>query len=160
MVDLEEGQDFVDLFVHTPGAMRLVASSVGDGFLVAEDDLVANTRKGKQVLNVAGGAEAKLIVPAAGDTVAVIGENRKLIIFPLAELPQMARGKGVRLQKYKDGGISDASVFRAADGLSWVDSSGRTFVKPMAELKEWQGERAQAGRQPPPGFPRSNRFRG
>jgi len=160
MVDLDEGQDFVDLFVHAPGMTRLVASSVGDGFLVAEDDLVANTRKGKQVLNVSGGAEAKLIVPAAGDTVAVIGENRKLLIFPLAELPQMARGKGVRLQKYKDGGISDASVFAAGEGLSWVDSSGRTFVKPLSELKEWQGERAQAGRTPPQGFPRSNRFRG
>ncbi len=160
MVDVEEGQDFVDMFVHTPGAVRLVASSVGDGFLVAEDDLVANTRKGKQVLNVSGTAEAKLIVPAVGDTIAVIGENRKLLLFPRAELPQMARGKGVRLQRYKDGGISDASVFEAAAGLSWTDTSGRTFVKAMAELTEWVGERAQTGRQPPPGFPRSNRFRG
>ncbi len=160
MVDIEEGQDFVDFFVYTPGARRLIASSAGDGFIVSEDELLANTRKGKQVLNVSGGNEAKLIVPADGDTVAAIGENRKLIIFPASELPEMARGKGVRLQKYKDGGISDARVFRAADGLSWTDSSNRTFVKSMAELKEWVGERAQAGRQPPQGFPRNNKFGG
>ena len=160
MVDLEEGQDFVELFVFKPGAKRLVASSVGNGFIVAEDELVANTRKGKQVLNVSGTEEAKLIVPAAGDTVAIIGDNRKLVIFPAAELPEMARGKGVRLQKYKDGGISDARLFNAADGLTWTDSSGRTFTKSMAELQDWVGERAQAGRQPPTGFPRNNKFTG
>ncbi len=160
MVDLEEGQDFVDLWVYVPGTKRLIASTVGDGFVVSEDELLANTRKGKQVLNVSGGAEAKLIVPADGDTVAVVGENRKMVIFPASELPEMARGKGVRLQKYKDGGISDASLFTARDGLSWTDSSGRTFVKPMSELKEWVGERAQAGRQVPQGFPRNNKFRG
>ena len=158
MVDVEEGQDFVDLFVFRPGEKRLIASNVGNGFVVADDELIANTRKGKQVLNVAGGEEAKLIVPAVGDTVAVIGENRKLLIFRRDELPEMARGKGVRLQKYKDGGISDARVFAAKEGLSWVDSSGRTFTKSMAELRDWVGERAQAGRQPPTGFPRSNKF--
>jgi topoisomerase-4 subunit A len=160
MVDVEEGQDFVDLFVFRPGEKRLVASNVGNGFVVAEDELVANTRKGKQVLNVSGGEEAKLIVPAVGDSVAVIGENRKMLIFRRDELPEMARGKGVRLQKYKDGGISDARVFAARDGLSWVDSSGRTFTKTMAELRDWVGERAQAGRQPPTGFPRNNKFGG
>ncbi len=160
MVDLEEGQDFVDLFVHTPGKKRLIASSVGDGFVVSEDELLANTRKGKQVLNVSGGAEAKLIVAADGDTVAVVGENRKMVIFPASELPEMARGKGVRLQKYKDGGISDARMCRAGEGLSWTDTSGRTFVKPMSELKDWVGERAQAGRQVPQGFPRNNKFQG
>jgi topoisomerase-4 subunit A len=160
MVDLEEGQDFVDLFVYRPGEKRLIASSVGNGFIVPEDELIANTRKGKQVLNVSGTEEAKLIVPAAGDTVAVIGENRKMLIFPASELPEMSRGKGVRLQKYKDGGISDAKMFRAADGLTWVDSSGRTFTKSMAELRDWVGERAQAGRQPPTGFPRNNKFGG
>ena len=158
MVDVEEGQDFVDLFVYRPGAKRLIASNGGNGFVVAEDELIANTRKGKQVLNVSGTDEAKLIVPADGDTVAVIGENRKMLIFPLSELPEMARGKGVRLQKYKDGGISDARIFAAADGLTWIDSSGRTFIKSMAELQDWVGERAQAGRQPPKGFPRNNKF--
>ncbi|MDO8359119.1 MAG: DNA topoisomerase IV subunit A [Devosia sp.] len=160
MVDLDEGQDFVDLFVHRPGAKRLVASSSGNGFVVPEDELIANTRKGKQVLNLAGAEEAKLIVPAEGDSVAVIGENRKMIIFPAAELPEMARGKGVRLQKFKDGGISDARIFAAKDGLTWTDSSGRTFTKSMAELRDWVGERAQAGRQPPQGFPRNNKFMG
>jgi topoisomerase-4 subunit A len=160
MVDVEEGQDFVDLFVFKPGAKRLVASSAGNGFIVAEDELVANTRKGKQVLNVSGAEEAKLIVPAIGDTVAVIGENRKLILFPASELPEMARGKGVRLQKYKDGGISDAQLFNAADGMTWTDSSGRSFTKSMVELRDWVGERAQAGRQPPQGFPRNNKFAG
>ncbi|RYE11297.1 MAG: DNA topoisomerase IV subunit A [Hyphomicrobiales bacterium] len=160
MVDLEEGQDFVDLFVYQPGRKRLVASSVGDGFIVGEDELIANTRKGKQVLNVSGTTEAKLIVVADGDTVAVIGDNRKMVIFPASELPEMSRGKGVRLQKYKDGGLSDARIFHARDGLSWSDSSNRTFVKSMAELKEWVGDRAQAGRQPPQGFPRNNKFTG
>jgi topoisomerase-4 subunit A len=160
MVDLEEGQDFVELFVHTPGQKRLIASSVGDGFVVSEDELLANTRKGKQVLNVSGDAEAKLIVRADGDTIAVVGENRKMVIFPAAELPEMSRGKGVRLQKYKDGGISDARIYRASEGLSWTDTSGRTFVKPMSELRDWVGERAQAGRQVPQGFPRNNKFQG
>jgi len=160
MVDIEEGQDIVDLFVYRPGARRILASSVGNGFVVAEDELIANTRKGKQVLNVSGTEEAKLIVPVAGDTVAVIGENRKLLVFPLTQLPEMTRGKGVRLQRYKDGGISDLKTFNTAEGLTWTDSSGRTYTKPMAELVEWVADRAGAGRQPPNGFPRNNRFVG
>jgi len=160
MVDIEEGRDIVDLFVYKAGAKRIVASAVGNGFLVAEDDLVANTRKGKQVLNVGGTDEAKLIVPAEGDRVAAVGQNRKLLVFPLTQVPAMARGKGVRLQRYKDGGISDLKVFHAADGLTWTDSSGRTWTKPMEELTEWLGDRAAAGRQPPNGFPRNNRFVG
>ncbi|HEV7274954.1 MAG TPA: DNA topoisomerase IV subunit A [Devosiaceae bacterium] len=160
MVDMEEGADIVDLFVHRPGSRRVVVSAAGNGFLVAEDDLVANTRKGKQVLNLPGTDEAKLLVPAAGDTVAIIGQNRKLLVFPLEQLPVMARGKGVRLQRYKDGGVSDLKVFTAAEGLTWTDSSGRTFSKQMGELQDWLGDRAQAGRQPPNGFPRNNRFSG
>ncbi|WP_404404443.1 DNA topoisomerase IV subunit A [Pelagibacterium halotolerans] len=160
MVDIDEGHGIVDLFVHKPGAKRLIASDIGNGFIVAEDDLVANTRKGKQVLNVSGPQEAKLCIPAQGDTVAVIGQNRKLLVFPLEQLPAMARGKGVRLQKYKDGGISDAKVFAASDGLTWTDSSGRVFTKSMDDLRDWLGDRAQAGRQPPTGFPRNNRFAG
>jgi len=160
MVDIEEGHDIVDLFVFKPGSKRLLASDIGNGFVVAEDDLVANTRKGKQALNVSGATEAKLCVPVTGDTVAVVGQNRKLLIFPLDQLPEMGRGKGVRLQKYKDGGISDAKTFTGADGLSWTDSSGRTFVKPLDEVADWVGERAQAGRQAPTGFPRNNRFSG
>jgi topoisomerase-4 subunit A len=160
MVDIEEGQDIVDLFVYRPGQRRVIASKVGNGFIVAEDELIANTRKGKQVLNVSGSEEARIIAPVTGDTVAVIGENRKLLVFPLTQMPEMSRGKGVRLQKYKDGGVSDLKIFDSGTGLTWTDSSGRTFTKSMGELAEWLGDRAQAGRQPPNGFPRNNRFTG
>lgn len=160
MVDIEEGHDIVGLFVYKAGAKRLIASDIGNGFLVAEDELIANTRKGKQVLNVSGTQEAKLCVPAEGDMVAVIGQNRKLLVFPLEQMPEMSRGKGVRMQKYKDGGISDAKVFAATQGLTWTDSSGRTYTKAADELKDWIGDRAAAGRQPPTGFPRNNRFVG
>jgi len=160
MVDIEEGQDIVDLFVYRPGAKRIIASSGGYGFIVGEDDLVANTRKGKQILNVSAPDEARLIVPCDGDRVAVIGQNRKLLVFPMAQLAAMSRGKGVRLQRYKDGGISDLKTFYAADGLTWTDSSGRTYSKPMEELTDWLADRATAGRQPPTGFPRNNRFVG
>ena len=160
MVDMEEGQDIVELFVYRPGRKRVIASKKGDGFVVAEDDLIANTRKGKQVLNVSGTEEARLIVPVDGDFVAVIGDNRKMLVFPLDALPEMTRGKGVRLQKYKDGGLSDLKTFPGATGLTWTDSSGRTYTKTMQELTEWLGNRADAGRQPPTGFPRNNRFVG
>jgi topoisomerase-4 subunit A len=160
MVDIEEGQDLVDLFVYRPGRKRVIASRKGDGFVVAEDELIANTRKGKQVLNVSDTEEARLIAPVEGDMLAVIGENRKMVVFPLDQLPEMSRGKGVRLQKYKDGGLSDLKTFPSGVGLTWTDSSGRTYTKAMAELTEWLAERASAGRQPPTGFPRNNRFVG
>jgi topoisomerase IV subunit A len=160
MVDIEEGQDIVDIFVHRPGTKRVAVSSVGNGFVVDEDELIANTRKGKQVLNVTAPDEARLLVPIEGDMVAVIGQNRKLLVFAMTELPVMARGKGVRLQKYKDGGVSDLKTFKSEAGLTWTDSSGRTYTKPMAELTEWIGDRASAGRQPPNGFPKNNRFTG
>jgi len=161
MVDMEEGQDIVELFVYRPGKKRVIASKKGDGFVVAEDELIANTRKGKQVLNVSGKEEARLIVPVDGDMVAVIGDNRKMLVFPLDTLPEMTRGKGVRLQKYAaGGGLSDLKTFPSATGLTWMDSSGRTYTKPVSELTEWLGNRADAGRQPPTGFPRNNRFVG
>jgi len=160
MVDIEEGADIVDLFVYHTGAKRLIASDIGNGFVVPEDELIANTRKGKQVLNLSGTQEAKLCVPAHGDMVAVIGQNRKLLVFPAEQLPEMSRGKGVRLQKYKDGGISDARLFKGDEGLTWTDSSGRTYSKSLDDLHDWVGERAQAGRQPPTGFPRNNKFVG
>jgi len=120
--------------------------------------VVAMTRKGKQVLNLTEPEEAAVCVPALGDHVACVGENRKLIIFPLADVNEMARGKGVRLQKYKDGALSDLRVFRKADGLTWLDAAGRTFTLTWGELKDWAGERAQAGQLAPKGFPRSNKF--
>jgi len=158
MVDLPNESEIVDLFVHRPGGKRLVASSAGDGFLVPEDDIVAQTRAGKQVLNVRGDAVAKVCVPLAegDDHVAVVGENRKLLVFSLDELPELGRGKGVRLQKYKDGGLSDARTFRLDDGLTWLDPAGRTRTE--ADLVEWTAKRASAGRMAPRGFPRDNRF--
>ncbi len=158
MADVDAADSIVALFVHQPGVRRLLASSEGDGFFVLEDECVANTRKGKQVLNVKAPVEAQVcvIVPDGADHIATIGENRKLLIFKLSEVPEMARGKGVRLQKFKDGGLGDAQCFRLKEGLSWVDSSGRSFS--VTDLTEWIGERAQAGRLPPKGFPKNNRF--
>jgi topoisomerase-4 subunit A len=158
MVDIEEGQDLVDLFVYRPGQKRIIASDVGNGFVVPEDELVANTRKGKQVLNVSGTEEARIIAPVTGNTVAVVGENRKLVIFPLEQLPEMTRGKGLRLQKYKDGGLSDLKTFNSAEGLTWTDSSGRNHTRTMAELREWLRNRADSGQLAPQGFPRNNKF--
>jgi topoisomerase-4 subunit A len=160
MADMEEGSEIVAVWPHQPGQKMLIAGTDARGFIVPADDLVANTRKGRQVLNLDGKNKAVLIVPAEGDHVAVIGENRKLLVFPIAQLPEMGRGKGVRLQRYKDGGLSDVKVFTLADGLTWLDTSGRTWTVPPAELKDWVGNRAEAGRLPPKGFPKSNRFRG
>ena len=122
------------------------------------DEMVGGTRKGKILLNLDAPARASRIVSAEGDHVAVIGENRRLLVFPLEQVPEMTRGKGVRLQKYRDGGISDAKVFFLADGLSWLDSAGRTFNVARRDLRDWIGIRAEAGRLPPKGFPKSNRF--
>jgi topoisomerase IV subunit A len=158
MADMDAADQIVALFVYQPGAKRLLASTEGDGFIVAEDECVANTRKGKQVLNVKAPVEAQVCVPVpeGADHVATIGENRKMLILKLSEVPEMARGKGVRLQKFKDGGLSDAQVFKMKEGLTWIDSSGRAFS--VTDLAEWKGERAQAGRMPPKGFPKNNRF--
>jgi topoisomerase-4 subunit A len=117
---------------------------------------VASTRKGKQILNVGTGDEAAVCAPADGDSVAVIGENRKLLLFPLKELPEMPRGKGVRLQRYKDGSLADAKTFTKKEGLPYIDSAGRSFT--LTELRDWWGDRAQAGRLPPKGFPKSGKF--
>jgi topoisomerase IV subunit A len=156
MLHLEETADAVELMVSTPGRKLLVASTGGHGFIVAEDEVVAMTRKGKQVLNVAVGEEAIAVAPVEGDSVAVVGENRKLLLFPLKELPEMPRGKGVRLQRYKEGGLADAKIFKKKEGLTWTDGAGRTFT--VTELRDWWGARAQAGRLPPKGFPKSNSF--
>jgi topoisomerase-4 subunit A len=158
MVDLEENRDFVEIFVHEPGRKLLVAATSGHGFVVPEDEMVAMTRKGKQVMNVDEPAEACVCVPAVGDCVAAIGENRKMLVFPLEDVPEMARGKGVRLQRYKDGGLCDVRTFKRGEGLTWLDPAGRTFALPFAELRDWVGERAQAGRLAPRGFPKSNKF--
>jgi topoisomerase-4 subunit A len=156
MVDLPNEAEIVALFIHSAGNKLLVASSAGDGFVVPEDDVIAQTRAGKQVLNVKGDVRARVCSTVTGDHVACVGENRKVLLFPLDELPEMGRGKGVRLQKYKDGGLSDATTFTLADGLSWLDPAGRT--RTQTELAEWAAKRAGAGRMAPRGFPRDNRF--
>jgi topoisomerase-4 subunit A len=158
MVDLPNEVQIVDILIHKAGRKLLVASSAGDGFIVPEDDVLAQTRSGKQVLNVRGDAKAMICAPVTGDAdaVAVVGENRKVLVFGLDELPEMGRGKGVRLQKYKDGGMSDAITFSRENGLSWQDPAGRTRTE--ADLTEWTGKRATAGRMAPRGFPRDNRF--
>ncbi|WP_375314276.1 DNA topoisomerase IV subunit A [Bradyrhizobium sp. A5] len=157
-IDLEQEAAPVALFVNKGGRKFLVASHEGQGFVVNEDDCVGTTKKGKQVLNVDMPNEARTVTEVIGDTVAVIGENRKMLIFPLDQVPEMARGRGVRLQKYKDGGLSDIAVFDAKAGLTWKDSAGREFSATMKELAEWKGSRADAGRLPPKGFPKSNKF--
>jgi topoisomerase-4 subunit A len=157
-IDLEPEAAPVALLVHKGGRKFLVASHEGQGFVVNEDDCVGTTKKGKQVLNVDMPNEARAITEVLGDTVAVIGENRKMLVFPLAQVSEMARGRGTRLQKYKDGGLSDVAVFDAKAGLTWKDSAGREFSATMKELAEWQGTRGDAGRLPPKGFPKSNKF--
>ncbi|NSX55628.1 DNA topoisomerase IV subunit A [Parasulfitobacter algicola] len=156
MIDLPNDAEIIDFFIHKPGRKLLVASSVGDGFIVPEDDVIAQTRSGKQVLNVRGETRAQLVKPVTGDHIACVGENRKMLVFELSELPEMGRGKGVRLQKYKDGGLSDAATFVLEEGLSWKDPAGRTRTE--TELAEWIAKRAAAGRMAPRGFPRDNKF--
>ena len=160
MIELEESADIVAAFPYKAGLKLLVATTEGRGFVVPTDDVVANTRKGKQVLNVEAPIEAMLAVPAEGDHVAIIGQNRKLLCFPISEVAEMSRGKGVKLQRYKDGGLSDAKTFKLEDGLTWLDTSGRTWTVAQAELLEWLGHRAEAGRLPPKGFPKNNKFGG
>ncbi|SMH44487.1 DNA topoisomerase IV subunit A [Mesorhizobium australicum] len=158
IVDMENDQDIVTAFVHDPQRRLLVASHEGYGFVVPEAEVIANTRKGKQVMNVKTPDEAARLVFVDGDHVAIIGENRKMLVFPLDQVPEMARGKGVRLQRYKDGGVSDVKTFALAAGLSWQDSADRTFSRTKDELTEWIGDRASAGRMVPKGFPKTGKF--
>jgi len=158
MVDMDNDTDIIAAFKHDTNRKLLIASKAGNGFIVAEPDVIANTRKGKQVLNVKMPDEAALCVPASGDSLAVVGDNRKLLIFAIDTIPEMGRGKGVRLQKYKDGGIKDVRVFNKEDGLTWEDSAARTHNRSMEELSEYVGERAQAGRVAPKGFPKNGKF--
>jgi topoisomerase-4 subunit A len=155
MIDLANQDDVIAFFVWRDEARYLVAGNGGRGFIVKSADLVAEKRTGKQVLNVREGERAVICVPAEGDHVAVVGENRKLLIFPRDQLPELARGTGVALQKYAQGGLSDAKVFRLKEGLTW--KSGER-IRTETALRDWLGERAQAGRLPPNGFPRSNKF--
>lgn len=156
MIDLENDHLPIGLFLHNPERELIVASSEGYGFRVNEADVVASTKGGKQVLNVKGNAEALRCIEVTGDRIAAIGENRKILVFPMDELPVMTRGKGVKLQNFKDGGLADITVFSALDGLSYVDSAGRRNAVP--DWKNHEGKRASAGRMAPRGFSRSNAF--
>jgi topoisomerase IV subunit A len=158
MVDIDPGAEIAMLFLHDPAGKLLLATKEGRGFVAAQTDLVANTRKGKQVLVVDPPDAARFAVPVAGDMVGIVGENRKLLAFALSEVPEMPRGKGVRLITMKDGAIADIKTYAGSEGLTWQDAAGRTFaVEPIAE---YVAKRAGAGRVVPRGFPRSGRFRG
>ena len=156
MVDIPDEALIVNLISFRPGQKLLVASSTGDGFIVTHDDVVAQTKSGKQILNTKREAVAKVCHNICGDHVAVVGENRKVLIFPVSEIPEMVRGKGVRLQKYKDGGLSDITTFNLSEGLTWLDPAGRT--RSETNLEDWTGKRATAGRMAPRGFPKNNKF--
>ncbi len=158
-IDLEQEADVVAVFRHQGGRKFLLASAQGRGFVVPEDECLANTRKGKQVLNVTQPDAARAIAVVEGELVASIGENRKMVIFSLDQVPEMTRGRGVRLQRYKDGGLSDLKTFRAEEGLSWTDAAAREFSLTLKELADWRGNRADAGRLAPKGFPRTNTFK-
>jgi len=157
LVDLPNDQDIVELRVYRPGQKLVVAAADGRGFVVPEDDIVAQTKGGKQVLNLAEGVEAAVCTPVEGDMLAVVGENRKLSIFALKELPEMTRGRGTILQRYKDGGLSDLTTFKRAEGLRWTMGGGKTRTE--TDLMNWLGKRGAAGRLPPRGFPRSGKFK-
>jgi len=157
-IDLEQEADIISVFRYQGGRKLLAASRQGRGFIAPEDECVANTRKGKQVLNVKAPDAGRAVAPVEGDLVAAIGENRKMVIFPIEQVPEMTRGRGVRLQRYRDGGLSDIKTFEVEKGLSWADSAGRIFNLSLNELGDWRGNRADAGRLAPKGFPKTNRF--
>ena len=162
MVDIEGDAQLIALLPAVNGQKLLLASSDGRGFVAAASEVIAETRKGRQVVNLKAGARLRVVsqIPAEADYIAVVGENRKLLVFPLDDLPEMTRGQGVQLQRYRDGGLSDAIAFRFAEGLSWPmgGEGGRTRTE--SDLAGWRAARGAAGRMPPNGFPRSNRFRG
>jgi len=155
LADLSDGDEVVRLFVHRDGVKLLVASTAGRGFIVASDELAAEKRTGKQILNVKPGEEAGFCIEAVGDHVATVGENRKLLVFPLHQIPEMQRGQGVILQRYKDGGMRDVKTFTAEDGLTWK-LGDKTRTEP--KLTEWLGERGGAGKMVPNGFPKGGKF--
>ena len=160
LVDMDDQGQIVALLPARRDGELLLASSDGRGFVAAMADIIAETRKGKQVVNVRPGARLSVVRPIAtdADSIAIVGENRKLLVFPLIEMPRMARGQGVQMQRYRDGGLSDAVAFRMADGLSWAmgGDSGRTRTE--SDMTPWRVARGAAGRMPPVGFPRDNRF--
>ena len=159
-IEMEQETEIITVFRYQGGRKLIVASKQGRGFIVPEDECLANTRKGKQILNVKPPDLARAIAPAEGELAAAIGDNRKMLVFPLDQVPEMTRGRGVRLQRHKDGGLSDLKVFEAEKGLTWTDSASRVFTLSLKELADWRGNRADAGRLAPKGFPKTNKFDG
>jgi len=168
MVDLPNEVEIVDLFIHNPEGRLLVASDAGNGFVCAEKEIVAQTRGGKQVLNVKDDERAKICIPVSGDHVAVVSENGKFLVFSIEEMPELTRGKGVRLQKYNmargrqgalelDGGLADVTTFNWDEGLQWEMGGGKT--RHETDLSQWLGKRAGVGKRPPYGFPKSYKFK-
>ena len=166
--DLPNEAEIIDIFVHKPDRKLLVASSAGDGFVVPEKDVIAQTRTGKQVLNVKDDIRAMICKPVSGDHVAVVSKNGRFLVFPISEMPELGRGKGVRIQKYNmargrqgtlelDGGLSDITTFEWENGLTWsMGGSGKTRHEP--DLSDWLGKRAGVGKKAPYGFPKDYKF--
>ena len=157
MIDLDDRVGIVDVFVHKPGAKRILASKEGYGFILPEEEAIAFRRAGKQVLNPGPGGALVCVALREADHLAVIGDNGKILIFPTSELPEMPRGKGVKLQSYREGGLRDATAFAEAEGAAWIDSGGRNHT--WDDWRDWLGKRAGAGKLSPRGFPASKRFR-
>jgi topoisomerase IV subunit A len=160
MIDIPENVAILTLFCAPPSARVLLAASDGKGFVAKVSEVIAETRKGRQVVNIRSGARLAVVrVIAEGhDYVAAVGDNRKLVVFPLEEMPEMARGQGVTIQKYRDGGLADVVTFRFEDGLSWAMGGGSGRTRTETDLTPWRVARGAAGRMPPVGFPRDNRF--
>ena len=160
MIDLESESSVSKMLVHQAGGKLLLAASNGKGFLAESDELLAETRKGRQVVNLKGGAKLQVVrqVEKDHDHIAAVGDNRKLVVFALDELPVMTRGQGVQLQRYRDGGLSDATTFRLEDGLSWTMGGSGERTRTETEIGMWKVARGAAGRMPPQGFPKDNRF--
>jgi topoisomerase-4 subunit A len=159
-IDLDAEVDIVQLLVARPEMKLLIASSDGKGFVTTGEATLAETRKGKQLVNVRPGARVAVVrpIPEGADSIAVVGENRKMVVFSMGELPELARGQGVTLQRYRDGGLSDAIAFSLQDGLSWTLGGEKGRIRTETDLTSWRAARGAAGRMPPIGFPRSNRF--
>ncbi|MEE8295677.1 MAG: DNA gyrase C-terminal beta-propeller domain-containing protein, partial [Sphingomonadales bacterium] len=158
MVDLEAGVEIVTFFPFQKGAKVVVASNIGKGFIADQEGLLAQTRNGKVVMNVKDTVFAKLCVPLAGDTVAVLGENKKLLLFPVSELPELTRGQGVKLQGYKQGGLADLKTFKLEEGLSWTMGGAERRTRTETEIDFWLGKRGQVGKLVPKGFPNRKSF--
>ena len=156
IIELPNESEIVGLFLAEVGEKMLVASNVGNGFIVSHEELLAQTRNGKQILNLKPNQRLSVCTSVRGDYIASLGENGKFLVFPVSELPEMSRGKGVRLQKFKTGGLSDVKVFDSLEGLSWKMSGGKQ--RNEANILDWEGRRATTGRNPPYGFPKTKKF--